>query len=164
MLISRWEIPPGYLRTTESSISASASIRVYMYARTLALNRHTHARALVYAFKYVCLDCVRETTWREAAPLSSVSCKSSQIVAAVSGGSNDGSVPVPVCEAVYFATRTYRRDYSIAPAVRACCDFIKSHLRRGMTRRRVKISRWNLSRWLEFRIYRGKNSENINVI
>lgn len=35
----------------------------------------------------------------------------------------------------------------------ARCDFIKSHLRRGMTRRRVKISHWNLSRWSEFRIY-----------
>lgn len=59
-------------------------------------------------------------------PLSSVSCKSSQIVAAVSGGSNDGSVLVPVCEAVYFAMYSDvpprraapRRDYSIAPAVR----------------------------------------------
>lgn len=46
-------------------------------------------------------------------PLSSVSCKSSQIVAAVSGGSNDGSVLVPVCEAVYFAM------YSDVPPRRA---------------------------------------------
>jgi len=117
MLISRWEIPPGYLRTTESSISAYAGMCVHMYAFTFALNRHTRAHSCVHLSTFVSIACEkrrgekRPALQRVVQILSDHNRRIRRFERRFRSRSRARS-------GLFRATRTYRRDYSIAPAVR----------------------------------------------
>lgn len=136
MLISRWEIPPGYLRTTESSISASASTRmrarVCVRACTLSVKSpHTSARPrlCVHLSTFVSIACEKRRVERSDRSLQ-------RVVQILSDRSRrirrTALLPFPWAKRFIL-----RRDcWSIAAT---CCDFIKSHLRREMAWHRGKI-------------------------
>lgn len=122
-------------------------MRVYVYAHTLMLNRHTRARArpCVHLSTFVSIACEKRREKRSALQ------RVVQILSDRSRRSNDATRRFRFPCAKRFISRLGLLDRACR---RACCDFMKSHLRRGMTRRRVKIPRWNLSRWSEYRIHR----------
>lgn len=96
---------------------------VHVHARTLVLNRHTRAHSCVHLSTFVSIACEKRREKRSALQrvvqiLSDRSRRRRRRRRRIRRFRTTIPFPFLVCEAVYFATRTYRRDYSIAPAVR----------------------------------------------
>lgn len=137
---------------------------IHARACTLVLNRHTRARSCVHLSTFVSIACEKRREKRSASP----ACRANPLRSQRPYSAVRTTVPFPfpffVCEAVYFATRTYCRDYSIAPAVCTLRFHKIAFEARNNAASRKDLSLESPSRWFAIQNISQKEFEYINII